>query len=68
VSTSPTDRALRALLGSALVGSAVMVFGLSSGRVAGVTLAMLGAGLLITGAVGFSVLDALLGLKTCSEC
>jgi hypothetical protein len=65
---SQLDRVIRALLGGGLVGSALGVFGLASGRPSGTILAALGAELLVSGVVGFSILYALLGLKTCDEC
>jgi len=65
---SQLDRLARALVGGGLLGSALGSVGLSAEQSSGIAVAALGAVLLVSGAFAYSILYALIGLKTCDEC
>jgi hypothetical protein len=63
VNEGPIDRAVRVVLGLALL--AVAVFAVETSSTIGIVLLVAGAALTITGAVGFCGLYRVLGINTC---
>lgn len=63
VNEGPIDRAVRVLLGAALV--ALALFAVDTGSAAGVALLAVGIVLGATGAVGFCALYKVFGFDTC---
>jgi hypothetical protein len=63
VNEGPADRAIRVVVGLALLAVALLVVGLGSAL--GVVLLVAGAALTITGALGFCGLYRVLGINTC---
>jgi len=59
------DRAVRAILGIALIVSAYLWLGMMDGAIAGIIAAAIGAILLLTGLVGFCPAYTLCGMSTC---
>lgn len=59
------DRALRFILGAALIAAAFLALGLMDGAVLGVVAAIIGAVVLVTGLVGFCPAYSLMGMSTC---
>jgi hypothetical protein len=63
VNEGPVDRAIRVVVGLALLAVALLVVGLGSAL--GVVLLVVGALLTMTGALGFCAMYRVLGINTC---
>ncbi|MCA9304138.1 MAG: DUF2892 domain-containing protein [Phycisphaerales bacterium] len=59
------DRAVRAILGIALIVSAYLWLGMMDGAITGIIAGAIGAILLLTGLVGFCPAYTLCGMNTC---
>lgn len=59
------DRALRLILGVALLIASFMWLGVADGEITGIIAAVIGAVLVLTGLVGFCPAYRLVGMSTC---
>ncbi len=59
------DRALRLILGVALLVASFVWLGVAAGNITGIIAAVIGAVMLITGLVGFCPAYRLVGMSTC---
>ncbi|HCT44230.1 MAG: hypothetical protein CMJ35_05385 [Phycisphaerae bacterium] len=59
------DRALRLILGVALLVASFMWLGVAAGAITGIIAAIIGAVLVLTGLVGFCPAYRLVGMSTC---